>query len=56
MAARYSIVDTPEQIARQGGVGVGMGKGGLVGEEVVTRAVDLIEDIGVVVEWLRRKM
>lgn len=56
VAARYSIVDTPEQIARQGGLVVGMGKGGLVGEEVVTRAVELTEDIGVVVEWLRRNM
>ena len=49
-------MDTPEQIARQGGLVVGMGKGGLVGEEVVTRAVELTEDIGVVVEWLRRNM
>ena len=56
VAARYTIMDTPEQIARQGGLVMGMGKGGWVGEEVVTRAVELTEDIGVVVEWLRKNM
>jgi len=51
--ARYSIVDSPEQVARQGGVG-GMGRNGLVGEDIVTRAVEATEDIGITVEWLRR--
>ncbi|KAF8428767.1 mediator of RNA polymerase II transcription subunit 1-domain-containing protein [Tirmania nivea] len=53
VAARYSIVDSPEQVARQGGV-AGMGRNGLVGEDVVARAVEVTEDVGMTVEWLRR--
>lgn len=56
LSARYSIVDSPEQIARQGGVMAAMGKDGLVGEETVTRAVEITEDVGIIVEWLRRKV
>jgi len=53
VAARYGIVDSPEQVARQGGV-AGMGRNGLVGEDVVARAVEVTEDVGMIVEWLRR--
>lgn len=53
VAARYSIVDSPEQVARQGGV-AGMGRNGLVGEDVVARAIEVTEDVGMTAEWLRR--
>lgn len=52
-AVRYSVVDSPERVARQGGI-AGMGRNGLVGEDVVTRAIEVTEDIGMTVEWLRR--
>lgn len=56
LTARYTVVDSPEQVARNGGVEAGMGKGGLPGEDEVMKAVENTEDVGIVVEWLRRRV
>ncbi|KAF8477026.1 mediator of RNA polymerase II transcription subunit 1-domain-containing protein [Kalaharituber pfeilii] len=58
LTARYSVVDTPEHVMRQAGVvGGSVVKGGVeVPEEAVTRAIELTEDLGIVVEWLRRRV